>query len=159
MATYASGDSDGTGFLPTMALATTYGYWGYTGILTVQGPTDTGFDGDAVNISNNGFGMATVQVKYARPLMQDFDIHLAAGWFGASDTPSGRDELVGGDFLAMGTYHFNQWLALDAGAAYARLGDSVSGYWQGVRGGASFNQAPNEERNKYVFFTRLQAEF
>jgi hypothetical protein len=44
MATYASGDSDGSGFLPTMALATTNGYWGYTGILTVQGPTDTGFD-------------------------------------------------------------------------------------------------------------------
>jgi hypothetical protein len=159
MATYASGDSDGNGFLPTMALATTNGYWGYTGILTVQGPTDTGFDGDSVNISNNGFGLTTVQAKYARPMTTDFDLYLAAGWFGNTDSPSGRDSLVGIDALAMGTYHFNEILALDFGVAYARLRDSVSGYSNGVIGGTSFNQAIGEERNKYAFFSRLQAEF
>jgi hypothetical protein len=159
LATYASGDDDRSGFLPTMALAETYGYWGYTGILTVQGPTDTGFDGDAVNISNNGFGLATVQLKYARPLTERFDIHLAGGWFGATDAPEGRDSFVGGDFLAMGTYHFNSFLALDFGAAYARLGDSVSGYPKGIAGDDPFNQPPGEERNKYAFFSRLQAEF
>jgi hypothetical protein len=108
MATYASGESDGSGFLPPMALAATQGYWGYTGILTVQGPTDTGFDGDSVNVSNSGLGLTTVQVKYARPLTADLDLYLAGGWFGNSDVPAGRDSQVGWDFLAMGTYHFNE---------------------------------------------------
>jgi hypothetical protein len=103
--------------------------------------------------------LATVQVKYARPIAEQFDIHLAAGWFGASDTPGDRDNFVGGDFLAMGTYHFNSFLALDFGAAYARLGDSVSGYPNGVRSANPFNQPLNDERDKYSFFTRLQAEF
>ncbi len=159
MATHASGDSDGSGFLPMMAFARTNGYWGYTGILTVQGPTDTGFDGDSINISNNGFGVTSVQVKYARPLTSRFDIHLAAGWFGNTDGPAGRGSFLGADFLAMGTYHFNEILALDFGAAYARLEDGVSGYSNGVIGGASFNQAVDADRDKYAFFSRLQAEF
>ena len=166
LATYATGDSDRTGFLPTMALAETYGYWGYTGILTVQGPTDTGFDGDAVNVSNNGFGLATVQVKYSRKLADRLDGYLAAGWFGATRAPQGRDSLVGLDLLAMGTYHVNDYLALDFGVGYARLGDSVSGYFKGVRSPllaapseGAFNQPPGDRRDKYVLFTRLQAEF
>lgn len=159
MATHASGDSDGSGYLPVMALAGTNGYWGYTGLLTVQGPTDTGFDGDSVNISNNGYGLTTVQARFARPLTDKFDIYLAAGWFGNSDTPSGRDETVGVDFIAMGTYHFNEIFALDFGAAFAMLEDSVSGYSNGVIGGTTFNQGASYERNKTALFTRLQAEF
>ena len=159
MATHASGESDGGGFLPLMVLAPTNGYWGYTGLLTIQGPTDTGFDGDSVNISNSGFGLTTVQARYARPLNEDFDIYLAAGWFGNSKTPSGRDSLVGTDFLAMVTYHFNPILALDAGVGYAMLEDSVSGYSNGVLGGASFNQAINRDRDKAALFLRLQAEW
>ncbi len=159
MATYASGESDGSGFLPPMALAATQGYWGYTGILTVQGPTDTGFDGDSVNVSNSGLGLTTVQVKYARPLTADLDLYLAGGWFGNSDVASGRDSLVGYDFVAMGTYHFNDILALDFGAAYALLEDSVSGYSNGVVGGFSFNQAAGNDRDKIALFSRLQAEF
>ncbi len=159
MATHASGDSDGSGFLPPMALARTQGYWGYTGLLTVQGPTDTGFDADSVNVSHNGLGLTTVQLKYARSLIPNLDMYLAAGWFGNSDTPDGRDSTVGYDFLAMGTYHFTDILALDFGIAYARLEDSVSGYPNGVIGGTTFNQAVGEERDKRAFFTRLQAEF
>lgn len=159
MVSHASGDSDGSGFLPVMALASTNGYWGYTGILTVQGPTDTGFDGDSVNVSNNGFGLTSVQVKYARPLSERLDLNLAAGWFGGTDGPSSRESTVGLDFLAMGTYHFNEFLALNFGAAYARLEDSVSGYSTGVLGGAGFNQPLGRDRTKYAFFSRLQAEF
>lgn len=159
MVTHASGESDGSGFLPPMALAGTNGYWGYTGILTVQGATDTGFDGDSVNISNNGLGMTSVQVKYARPLTRDFDIHLAGGWFGNSDTPSGRESLVGFDSLLMGTYHFTRILALDFGVAYARLEDSVSGFSNGVIGGVIFNEPEDHGRDKLALFTRLQAEF
>ena len=161
LVSHASGDSDGTGFLSPMAFASTFGYWGYTGILTVQGPTDTGFEFDAINISNNGYGMTSVQGKYAFPVMTNLDGYLAAGWFGNSDV-SGRDSTIGYDFLAMGTYRFTKILALDFGAAYANLNDSVSGYFQGVQNGgtgAAFNQAAGTERDKWALFGRFQAEF
>ncbi len=159
LATHATGKSDGTGFLPTQALAKTNGYWGYTGILTIQGPTDTGFDGDSVNISNNGYGLSTVQAKYAFPITQDLSAYVAAGWFGNTKTPSGRSGGVGTDFLLMGNYRFNKFLALDFGAAVANLKDGVSGYSNGVIGGAAFNQGAGVSRSKRAMFTRLQAEF
>ncbi len=158
MASYASGDSDGTGFLPPMAFAQTFGYWGYTGLLTVQGATDTGFDFDGVNLSNNGLGMTSVQAKYAFPLAHALSGYIAAGWFGNTNA-AGRDDDVGIDLLGMGTYRFTKELALDFGLSYARLKDSVSGYFQGVQGGVSFNQDADEDRDKLVFFGRLQAEF
>lgn len=158
LATYASGEKDGTGFLMPMAFSGTYGYWGYTGILTVQGPTDTGFDGDGVNISNNGYGLTSLQAKYSMPLSTNLDGYIAAGWFGNTDA-SGRDSQVGNDLLLMGTYHFNKVLSLDIGAAYAQMDDSVSGYWQGVQGGAGFNQNVGDDRNKLAVFGRLQASF
>jgi len=158
LTSYASGDSDGTGFLPVMAFAETFGYWGYTGILTVQGATDTGFDFDGVNISNNGLGMASVQAKYAFPVVDALSGYVAAGWFGITDASS-RDDNVGFDLVAIGTYRFTKEFALDLGAAYARLNDSVSGYFQGVQGGVTFNQDEDVDRDKLVFFGRLQAEF
>lgn len=157
MATHATGDKDGGGFMPVNALVGANGYWGYTGILTIQGPTDTGIDGDSVNISNNGYGLTTVQAKYAFPIMQDLSGYVGAGWFGNTDAPDGRDSTVGYDLIAMGTYRFNKELALDFGYSYAKLHDSVSGYWQGSSGG--FNSAPGVERDKQALFARLQAEF
>ncbi len=162
LVSYASGESDGTGFLPPMAFAQTFGYWGYTGILTVQGPTDTGFDFDGVNISNNGYGLTSVQAKYAFPIITNLSGYLAAGWFGNSDVISVRDSTLGYDLLAMGTYQFTDIFALDLGVAYASLNDSASGYFQGVQnggGGASFNQTVGTERDKWALFGRLQAEF
>lgn len=159
MVTHATGNSRGDGFIPTMALSRANGYWGYTGILTIQGPTDTGVDGDSVNISNNGYGMTTVQAKYAFPITADLSGYISAGWFGNTDTPVGRSGDVGADFLLMGTYRFNNYLALDFGGAYARLEDSVSGYSNGIINGASFNQAAGVDRDKKLLFTRLQAEF
>jgi len=159
LATRASGKSDGSGFLPVQALAKTNGYWGYTGILTVQGPTDTGFDGDSVNISNNGYGLSSVQAKYAFPITQDLSGYVAAGWFGGAKTPAGRSGDVGTDLLLMGTYRFTKILALDFGGAYAKLRDGVSGYSNGVIGGATFNQGTGISRDKSALFTRLQAEF
>ncbi len=158
---YASGESDGTGFLSPMAFAQTFGYWGYTGILTVQGPTDTGFDFDGINISNNGYGLSTVQAKYSVPLGSNLNGYLAAGWFGNTDA-GGRDDTVGYDLLAMGTYRFTKFLALDFGVAYAKLNDSVSGYFQSVQNngqGPAFNQSVGSERNKWALFGRFQAEF
>lgn len=158
LVSHASGERDGTGFLMPMAFAQTFGYWGYTGILTVQGPTDTGFDFDGVNMSNNGYGLTSAQARYAFPINANLRGYLAAGWFGNTDAPS-RNDRVGIDFLAMLTYRFNNVLALDLGADYARLEDSVSGYFQGVQGGAAFNQAQGVERDKFALFGRLQAEF
>ncbi len=159
MASYTSGDSDGTGFLAPMAFAQTFGYWGYTGILTIQGATDTGFDFDGVNFSNNGLGMTSVQARYAFPVTNDLSGYIAAGWFGNTDA-AGRDDDVGIDLLGMGTYRFTKELALDFGVAYASLKDSVSGYFQGVqKGGVIFNQDAGVDRDKLVFFGRLQAEF
>ncbi len=159
LGTWASGREDASGFLPLMALPGANGYWGYTGILTVQGPTDTGFDGDAVNISNNGHGMASTQVRLLRPVVGNLSIHLAGGWFGGTRVSGSRDELVGIDLLAMGSFHFNSFLALDSGVAYARLGDSVSGYSAGMSGISTFNQGSGERRDKCAVFSRLQAEF
>ncbi len=159
MASYTSGDSDGTGFLAPMAFAQTFGYWGYTGILTIQGATDTGFDFDGVNFSNNGLGMTSVQARYTFPVTNDLSGYIAAGWFGNTDA-AGRDDDVGIDLLGMGTYRFTKELALDFGVAYASLKDSVSGYFQGVQeGGVIFNQDAGVDRDKLVFFGRLQAEF
>lgn len=158
LGTYATGKKDGNGFIPTMATVKTNGYWGYTGILTVQGPTDTGIDGDSVNISNNGYGLSTVQAKYAFPITADLDGYVAVGWFGNTDAP-GRSGNVGSDLLLMGTYHFNQVLALNFGWAYAKLKDSVSGYANGIVGGAPFNQDVGVSRDKKALFARLQAEF
>jgi hypothetical protein len=163
LTTHATGKDEGSGFLMPMAFARSFGYWGYTGILTVQGPTDTGFDFDAVNISNNGYGMSSIQARYSFPLTDNLGVYFAAGWFGNTNAPN-RSSTVGTDGIVMGTYLFNRVLALDFGIAYAQLKDSVSGYFQGVQsnsglGGAAFNQSEGEDRDKWALFGRLQAEF
>ncbi len=158
---HATGDKDGEGFLPPMAFSKTFGYWGYTGILTVQGPTDTGFDFDAVNISNNGLGLTTVQAKYEFPLTDKFSGYTAAGWFGNTHSSEGRDSMLGIDLIGMCTYKLTDLLRLDVGFAYAHLMDSISGYFQGVQNGGRipFNQDVDQERDKIVTFGRLQMEF
>jgi Sec-independent protein translocase protein TatA len=162
MVTHASGESDSGGFLSPMAIAGTNGYWGYTGLMTVQGPTDTAFDGDSVNISNNGYGLTTLQGKYSFPIMADMTGYLAAGWFGNTDV-SGRDDDIGFDLIGMTTYRFNKVFALDLGLAYADYNDSHSGYFQGVRtggaGGATLNAAAGSDQDRFAAFGRLQAEF
>jgi hypothetical protein len=152
----AQSGREGDGFLPVMSVVGTNGYWGYTGILTVQGPTDTGFDGDALNVSNNGYGLTSVQARYLFPITERFDGYVAAGWFGATDAP-GRDSTVGRELMGMGTFHVTKILAVDFGVAVADLGDSVSGYSLGAAGG--FTQPAGVDRTKTVLFLRLQAEF
>ena len=154
-------DKDGSGFLSPMSFAKTFGYWGYTGILTVQGATDTGFDFDAVNISNNGLGLTTVQIKCEFPLTDKFSTYTAAGWFGNTNPPEGRYSMLGVDIIAMGKYKLTDLLSLDIGFAYAHLMDSISGYSQGIQhsGKIIFNQNPGQERDKFVTFGRLQVEF
>lgn len=156
MVTHASGGDDGSGFLPVMSLIGFQGYWGYTGILTVQGPTDTGFDGDAVNVSNNGYGLTTVQGRFGLPLTSSLSGMVSAGWFGNTQA-AGRDGQVGIDLLLMATQQITDVLALDFGLAGARLDDGVSGYTRGAAGG--FNQGVDVRRDKWAAFLRLQAEY
>ncbi len=154
--THAAGEEDGSGFIPIMSVVRTNGYWGYTGILTVQGPTDTGFDGDAVNLSNNGYGLTTLQARFEFSITERLGAYVAAGWFGDTDAAQ-RDSTVGKELMAMGTFDLTTILALDFGAGIADLGDGVSGYSQGAAG--PFNQPLGVERTKVALFARLQAEF
>jgi hypothetical protein len=159
MATYATGDSDGSGFLIPMSFVQTNSYWGgYTGIITVMPQTDTGFASDAVHISNNGYGMSTLQFKADYKLSKQFGLYLGLGWFGNTDAP-GRESTVGYDSVLMGKYKLNKFLGLDFGIAHAQLNDSLSGYGNSVLGVASFNQSAGTTRNKTAIFGRLQLEF
>lgn len=162
LGTWAQGEADGSGFLSPLAFVPAVGrgansYWGYTGILTVQGPTDTGFDGDAVNPFNNGYGLASIQGRYTLAIAKALTVRAAAGYFGGTSAAR-RDRNVGSEVMAMGTYRFTPVLALDFGAAYARLHDGLSGYTHGAAG--AFNQsASGVVRGKLALFSRLQAEF
>lgn len=119
------------------------GYWGYTGILTIQGPTDTGFDGDQVNPTNNGLGMNTIQAKVDFPIMVRLDGRLAFGTFKAD---AGTDKKIGTDLLAMAKYDLTGGLAIEFGVDKASLkkGHPNTG---------------GKERDVTAVFARLQAEF
>ena len=110
-----------------------------------------------MNVSNNGYGLTTLQARFSRPIVGDLSGYAAAGWFGNASAPAGRSGDVGVDVLVMATYRFNRVLALDVGGAFARIEDSTSGYDKGVSG--VFNQDPGITREKTAVVARMQAEF
>lgn len=132
----ASGDKDfGTedsadSFITPMALIDHHGYWGYTGKLNVQGPTDTGID-DPVRIDGShyggdglGFGLTTVQVKADFPIMEKLTGYVAVGIFQNNDVPdvAGSDEkTIGTDVYVQGKYNLAENLNLEAGVDWASL--------------------------------------
>lgn len=167
MALYASGDKDfsdatkgkSSSFITPMSVVGTTGYWGYTGKLNVQGPTDTGIDNHFVNIdgggannTNLGHGVTTVQVNAGFPILEKLDGYAAAGWYTHNNATSGFKKYIGTDLYAQATYHFASMLALDFGADYAMLG---KGQADSVALGVN-NQAT---RNVTLLFSRLQLEF
>jgi len=91
---FATGDKDyGTAgktakaFITPMSLIGHHGYYGYTGKLNIQGPTDTGID-DPVNIDggsygngNLGRGLMTLQANLSIPGSNKLSYYVAAGWF------------------------------------------------------------------------------
>lgn len=158
MATHATGNSDASGFLIPMSFVQTNSYWGYTGIITVMPQTDTGFASDAVHVSNNGYGMSTLQFKADYEMTNQFGLYLGLGWFGNTDAP-GRESIVGYDSVLMGKYRFTKYMGLDIGVAHAQLNDSLSGYGNSVLGQASFNQPEGMTRYKTALFGRVQLEF
>lgn len=158
MATHASGDREGSGFLVPMSFTKTTSYWGYTGILTLLYQTDTGFAGDSLHVSNNGYGLSTLQTKVHYQPTHSTKLYLALGWFGNTNAPN-RDSTVGIDGVLMGSYLFNRYLSLDLGIAHARLHDSLSGYSRTLNGESAFNQSEGMTRTKTALFGRLQLAF
>ncbi len=158
MATFARGEADGSGFLSPMAFTGTYAYWGYTGVVTVQYQTDTGFASDGLQLSNNGYGMNSVQLKQEWQLSAADKLYVGAGWFGASQAAN-RSSEIAHDLVVMNKQRLHKGLTLDVGAVYAKIYDSLSGYGQTVLGGAGFNQNAGTVRYKKGVFGRLQLQF
>lgn len=168
MALYSSGDMDFTdatkrkssSFITPMSIVGTTGYWGYTGKLNVQGPTDTGvdthflnIDGGGANNTNLGHGVTTVQVNAAFPVIPErLDGYAAAGWYTHNSASPGFKKYIGTDIYVQATYHFGSSLNLDFGVDYAMLG---KGHADSVALGAANQSA----RNVALLFSRLQLEF
>lgn len=169
MGIYASGDKDfndatkdsASSFITPMSIVGTTGYWGYTGKLNVQGPTDTGVDTSFVNIDGGGYatnntnlgnGLVTVQLNAAIPITSKLEGYAAAGWFSHTDAASGFDKYIGTDLYAQLKYMLWESLNIEAGVDYAMLG---KGHPDSVVLGVA-NQAT---RNETLVFSRLQLEF
>lgn len=166
---YASGDRDfkdatadeANSFITPMSIAGTTGYWGYTGKLNVQGPTDTGVDTSFVNIDGGGYatnnqnlgnGLATVQVNAAVPITGKLEGYGAAGWFTHTASASGFKKYIGTDFYAQLKYMLWDNLSVEAGADYAALG-------KGHGDSAALGSSNQSTRSITLLFSRVQLEF
>lgn len=147
MVLYSTGDNNGEGFITPQTLYEGQGYWGKTGILNIQGPTDTGMDANMLRTDNGGLGLTTIQANISAPLMDNLSGYVGAGWYQANEENAAGDDDIGIDVYAQVKYTFpNSPLALDAGFDVASLGKA----------------APNsggDTRTASAFFARLQAEF
>lgn len=145
---YTTGSDDAKdSFFSPQSLYGGQGYWGKTGILNIQGPTDTGMDVNNLRTDNGGLGLTTIQANISSPLMTNLSGYVGAGWYQANeDNANGHDD-IGTDVYAQVKYTFpNSPLALDAGFDVASLGKA----------------APNsndDTRTATAVFARLQAEF
>lgn len=145
---YTTGSDDAEdSFFSPQSLYRGQGYWGKTGILNIQGPTDTGMDANMLRTDNGGLGLTTVQANISSPLMDNLSGYVGAGWYQANEDNTAGDKDIGTDVYAQVKYKFpDSPLALDAGFDVASLGKA----------------APNsggDTRTASAFFARLQAEF
>ncbi len=163
MGVYASGDKDfadttkddSGAFITPMSFIGHTGYWGYTGKLNVQGPTDTGIDDSHINIDGSlggttGNGITTIQANLSFPIMPKLDGYAAAGWFTQNDAATGENKNIGTDLYAQVKYMLADSLNLEAGVDYVALGKGHA---------ASVALATPESRNVTLVFSRLQLEF
>ncbi|MBI5755810.1 MAG: hypothetical protein HZA12_02695 [Nitrospirae bacterium] len=155
-----SGDKDflaadsASSFITPMTLIAHTGYWGYTGKLNVQGPTDTGID-NPLNIdgaaystgSGVGYGIMTLQAKADFPIMDRLTGYAAIGIFQHQDVPSGFDKSIGTDIYLQGKYNVAQNLNLEAGLDYASIGKDNKAYGNSV------------DNTVTLLFARLQLEY
>lgn len=135
------------GFISPQSLYGGQGYWGKTGILNIQGPTDTGMDANMLRTDNGGLGLMTIQANVSSQLMDNLGGYLGAGFYQANQDNAAGSKDIGTDIYAEVKYSFpNSPLALQAGVDVASLGKA----------------APNsggKTRTATAVFTRLQAEF
>jgi len=162
----ASGDKDFGGtdsassFITPMTLIAHTGYWGYTGKLNVQGPTDTGID-NPLNIdgaaygtgSGVGYGIMTIQAKADFPIMDRLTGYAAIGIFQHMDVPSGSEKSIGTDIYVQGKYNVAQNLNLEAGLDYASIGKKNEAYLD------SSDALVTKDNNITLLFARLQLEY
>ncbi len=140
-------------FITPMALIDHHGYWGYTGKLNVQGPTDTGIDdplrvdGSVYGGAGLGYGLLTVQVKADFPVTDRLDGYAAIGIFQHQDVPSANDESIGTDVYIQGKYNIAQNLNLEAGFDYASIGKDNAAF------------ANTVDNNIMLLVARLQLEY
>ncbi|MBI5097298.1 MAG: hypothetical protein HZB32_06665 [Nitrospirae bacterium] len=162
----ASGDKDfgatdsASSFITPMTLIGHTGYWGYTGKLNVQGPTDTGID-NPLNIdgaaystgSGVGYGIMTLQAKADFPIMDRLTGYAAIGIFQHMDVPSGSEKSIGTDIYVQGKYNVAQNLNLEAGLDYASIGKKNEAYLD------SSGVLVTKDNNITLLFARLQLEY
>ena len=169
MALYASGDADyqdtakgdSDAFITPMSIAGSTGYWGYTGKLNVQGPTDSGIDTSFVNIDGGGYatgdknigqGLTTVQLNVAFPIIAKLDGYAAASWYTHNEAQAGFKKYIGSDLYAQVKYAMWENLNIEAGVDYAML---AKGHGDSVTLGA----ASQASRTETLLFSRVQLEF
>jgi hypothetical protein len=118
-----SDDGPDHAFVTPMSAFGFHGYWGYTGRLTVQGPTDQGMD-DPYNIDGGtydrtrlGQGMATLQGRLAAPVSKVVTLTGAAGAFAGAE-----GGLYGVDGLGGLTWKPRPEVALDSIGTVTRFG-------------------------------------
>lgn len=149
MGLYTSGDTGGTGFITPQTIYGGQGYWGKTGILNVQGPTDTGMDANMLRTDNAGYGLWTIQGSLGTSFTEEWSAYGAVSYFKAIEegraSTTGKD--IGTDLYAQVKYAFpNAPLALEVGVDFADLGQ------------AHYNSG-GVDRDAWAVFSRLQAEF
>lgn len=146
-------DTSVDSFITPMALIDHHGYWGYTGKLNIQGPTDTGIDnpvridGSTYGGSGLGYGIMTLQAKADFPITDKLSSYIAAGIFQHQDVPSGMDEEIGTDLYAQAKYNLGKNLNIEAGIDYASL----------PKDNPAYNNV--KDNNITLAFARLQLEY
>jgi len=157
MALYSQGDKDaagnGTGFISPQSLVGSQGYWGKTGILNIQGPTDTGMDQNMLRTDNDGYGLFTIQGSLGTSFNQNWSGYTAVSYFrAAKDRSATQTKNIGTDFYAQIKYAFDDSpLALEVGGDVAALGVGHSN--------SATATGTAQSRTAYAVFSRLQAEF
>lgn len=156
LALWTQGDKDaggnGTGFITPQTFVGSQGYWGKTGVLNVQGPTDTGMDQNMLRSDNDGYGLFTIQGGLGTSFNQNWSGYAAVSYFRASkDRSATQTKNIGTDFYAQIKYAFDDSpLALEVGGDIAALG---AGHYNSALSGTA------QSRTAYAIFSRLQAEF
>lgn len=153
MGILTSGDTTpAQGFQTVEGLLGTEGYWAYTHIFTANGPSDVNDFG--LEIGNGGYGLWTLQGKADFPISDIMGLQLAAGWFKSSEDiaiTGGTSNDLGTELSGTLTVNMAKNLALQAGLAYASLGDAGMARFQDNLGAT--------EDSVMEVFSRFQLEF